>query len=209
MWIPYNKTAAYYETNNSNISPLDRENIQNWNGRNDWYDDQRMKQLAVENPNKYWWNRSLDIQMPYNTNRYEDDELEYWKSKYPKKIQRIQEYVSGACDKIDYSTSALYDEVPDWIYLKRIANNILQMVLEDEDFIEEDMNKGQITEEMALQGEAIKKNTCRGKNCSNHWLTDIIEVLLFNEVYRRRCNHGCNHRYNHRYDHSSYRGKFY
>ena len=27
MWIPYNKTAAYYETNNSNISPLDRENI--------------------------------------------------------------------------------------------------------------------------------------------------------------------------------------
>ena len=39
MWIPYNKTAAYYETNNRNMSPLDRENIQNWNGRNDWYDD--------------------------------------------------------------------------------------------------------------------------------------------------------------------------
>ena len=190
MWTPYNKNIVY--------------NPNSWNGNNGW-----IRKMAVENPNKYWWNRGIEQanvsmmgmpnqQFPYDLNEYdENEELEYWRSMYPRKMQRVQEYVSGECDKIDYSGSVLYDEVPDWIYLRRIGDNIFEMIMEDEDFQEEnDDRQRQMMDEDMMEQQVIGGHNCTGRNCRNPWLRDIIDVLLFNEIHRRRCNHrNCRRRF--------------
>lgn len=94
----------------------------------------------------------------------ENRDLEYAKEMYPKTFSKIQEQVEKECDRQEFAGSMMFDEYPDQLSVRRIAN--------------------QIFDEIKKQERNCKKNCI--KYPDNQWLKDIITVLLLNEMCRRR-----------------------
>lgn len=107
-----------------------------------------------------------------NLNDRDEKDTDYLKRLYPKTMREIQKYVEDECDKMEYDGSVMFDEYPDKIMLRKIAKNIYEMVnyLEKENQVEANQFGYRYY----------------GRN---NWLNDIIEVLLLNEIYRRRCRY--------------------
>lgn len=81
------------------------------------------------------------------------------KSYYPDTARKIQEKVEEECDLQDYEGSRLYDEYPDRFMLYHLGRKIADEVKSEADM------------------EAM----------SDGLLGDLVEVLLFHEISRRRC----------------------
>lgn len=97
-------------------------------------------------------------------------DVDYIKSLYPKTVTRIQELIDEECDKMEYDGSVMYDEYPDRLMLKKLCNNIYNdvkyMYEENEEFTAVEL----------------------GRPCLNcGWVNDFIEIMLYNELYKRRC----------------------
>ena len=88
-------------------------------------------------------------------------EIEYLKSMYPPGIKMLQNYVSEACDRMDYQNSPMYDEYLDGMMVNRICGSICDTVLSVEGVetiekmwnIREDKVK---TEELSLEDTSIQ-----------------------------------------------------
>lgn len=92
-------------------------------------------------------------------------DMEYLQQAYPSEVKRFQRRVAEILDKMDYEGSMIYDEYPDFGSLRRMAESMIK-ILQSED--KENPEENQIPTE--------KWN----------WLTDMIQVLLCDEVYKRR-----------------------
>ena len=97
--------------------------------------------------------------MLYEGERVQEQEFELMKSYYPITVQQIQERVEEECDHLDYEGSRLYDEYPDRFMLYHLGRKIVDEVRSEADM------------------EAM----------SDGLLGDLVEVLLFHEISRRRC----------------------
>ena len=123
----------------------------------------------------FYMQQSSPFYMPYpmqmqssylNEMEYEKD-LDRMKELYPKEVKRIQKFVDEECDKMEYDGSLMFDEYPDKMMLQRVCKNIMDKMQDGE---EEDMESSEF----------------RGSN-SGGGLSDLVEVLLYNEMYKRRC----------------------
>ena len=56
-------------------------------------------------------------------------DIEYLKSMYPSGIKILQEYVSEACDRLDYKNSPMYDDFPDQLMVNRLCDTICDTVI--------------------------------------------------------------------------------
>ena len=104
---------------------------------------------------------------PYGTRR-EDTvirDLEYLQQLYPLEVRRYQRRVAQLLDRIDYEGSMIYDEYPDRFTLERLARNIVNVLKREE-------------EEAGVENPTPPEKW--------EWLQDLIQVLLYNEVYKRR-----------------------
>lgn len=97
-------------------------------------------------------------------------DLEYLQQLYPNDAKRYQARISNILDKMDYEGSMIYDEYPDKLQLYSLADNIL-LILKRED-----------ASEAIAKGKEPEIND----DAKWEWLTDLIRVLLFYEIYRRR-----------------------
>ena len=88
-----------------------------------------------------------------------EKEFSLMKSYYPETARKIQEKVEEECDLQDYEGSRLYDEYPDRFMLYHLGRKIVDEVRSEADM------------------EAM----------SDGLLGDLVEVLLFHEISRRRC----------------------
>ena len=117
------------------------------------------------------------IQTEYDE-RAERTDLEYMKSLYPDLPKRILPYVEEECDRMEYDGSMMFDEYPDKFMMEHLCRKIEQEVLK-----EEEGNTPAI----------IMEETCQAGNCGNRreeeGLRDLIGVILFNEMFRRRSRH--------------------
>ena len=95
----------------------------------------------------------------YEGERMQDKEFDLMKSYYPGTVQHIQEKIEEECDLMDYEGSRLYDEYPDRFMLYHSCS--------------------QIKEEMAADTSA--------QEMPGGFLDDLIEVLVYQEISRRRC----------------------
>lgn len=110
----------------------------------------------------------MQMQSSYlNEMEYEKD-LDRMKELYPKEVKRIQKYVDEECDKMEYEGSLMFDEYPDKMMLQRVCRNI--------------MEKMQNGEEEDIESSEYRRRPSRGDGIS-----DLVEVLLYNEMYKRRC----------------------
>ncbi len=124
----------------------------------------------------FYMQQNSPIYMPYpmqmqgsylNEMEYEKD-LERMKELYPKDVKRIQKYVDEECDRMEYEGSLMFDEYPDKNMLQLVCRNIMEKM---EDAVEED----------------IESSEYRRKPSRRDGLSDLVEVLLYNEMYKRRC----------------------
>ena len=97
--------------------------------------------------------------MLYEGERMQEQEFELMKSYYPITVQQIQERVEEECDHLDYEGSRLYDEYPDKFMLHQLCRQI----------------RTQVEGETAAQG------------VPDSLMDDLIQVLLCQEISRRRC----------------------
>lgn len=93
-----------------------------------------------------------------------DRDMEKMKELYPKRMRKILAYVEDECDKMEYEGSMMYDEYPDKIMLYCVAKKIYDAV-------------------MPLQENEM------GKRERDRDFLDVIQVLLYDEIFRRRGRH--------------------
>ena len=100
------------------------------------------------------------------TNRAAQD-LEYLRELYPAKAKKILARISEILDKMDYEESMIYDEYPDRFSMYRLAESIVRI----------------------LKNEA-KEQEEEHDDLYWEWVSDLVQVLLFDEIFNRR--HGNN-----------------
>ena len=105
----------------------------------------------------------LPFYMVYQQEMGWDDEAmmrrdyDYMKSTYPDMAKRIMPYVEEECDRLEYSGSMMFDEYPDQLQMRLLCKRISRKVREQED-----------------------------KWTEGDWLEELIQVLTFHEVIKRR-----------------------
>lgn len=90
--------------------------------------------------------------------REERMDLEYMKSMYPELPKKILPYVEEECDRMEYDNSVIFDACPDKLQLRLMCSRIRENVKKYEKM---------------FAGE-------------EQMLRDFVEVLLYQEIYRRR-----------------------
>ena len=105
--------------------------------------------------------------LQYDDERMERRDFEYMKSMYPMAVKRILPYVEMECDRMAYMGSMIYDEYPDRWQLYRLAESIVTI----------------------LKNEAKEKEE-EITSAKWEWISDMVQVLLFDEIFNRR--HGQN-----------------
>lgn len=113
----------------------------------------------------------------------EDDEKDFERlqSMMPVAARLVQPLVEEECDRMEYDGSLMFDEYPDKVMMEQMVNRIYQEVQKVQ---------GQQEEEQE-EGNGIFATVCRG--CKDgkfgEGLSDLIKVMLFEEMHRRRCRH--------------------
>lgn len=101
------------------------------------------------------------MQNVYLTEQEYERDMERMKELYPKRMKKLLAYVEEECDKMEYEGSVMFDEYPDKVLLSMTVNNIYDRVM-------------QIQE------------TDRRERGRDRELLDVIQVLLYDEMHRRR-----------------------
>ena len=99
----------------------------------------------------------------YDDERIERNDYEYMKSLYPMTAKKVLPFVEDECERMEYEGSMIYDEYPDQLQIRLMCNRIYDRVKNMEDSEEGTGRAG--------------------------WLKDLIQVMLFQELFQRRCKH--------------------
>lgn len=106
----------------------------------------------------------------YEDDREQERDRRVMRSYYSRQAMKIQELVDRECDRMEYEGSMMFDEYPDKFMMEHICTRI------EQDFRSRESEK----ETQAMD--------CRG-------LKDLIGVILYNEMYRRRSRRRKRRRY--------------
>ncbi len=112
--------------------------------------------------------------MPTAEEREQEKDLRTMQSFYSQTAARIQEKVERECDMMEYDGSLMFDEYPDKFMMEHLCRKI-EKQLEQEN---QEMEPITVMNHMG-----------------DGYLRDLIGVLLFNEMYRRRCKRRKSRRY--------------
>ena len=121
----------------------------------------------------------MPFYMTYPLPMYYEDEnsiirdLEYLQQMYPAQAKRYQKVISNILDKLDYEGSMIYDEFPDRWHLYKLSTDILDRIRR-----EEEKDKESDSENGGSEASLEKWK----------WTGDLIQILLFYEIYKRRHN---------------------
>ena len=115
----------------------------------------------------------LPFYMTYPLSMYYQEEesiirdLEYLQQMYPAEAKKYQKVIAGILDRLDYEGSMIYDEFPDKWQLYKLSKDILERIRKEEE--KEDPEAAASPEKW-------------------EWMGDLIQILLFYEIYKRRHN---------------------
>lgn len=96
-------------------------------------------------------------------------DLEYLQQMYPKEAKKYQKLIVSILDKLDYDGSLIYDEYPDRWQLYKLSMDILDRIKR---------------QEMREEGSVDKEESPE----KWEWIGDLVQILLFYEIYKRRHN---------------------
>lgn len=110
----------------------------------------------------------------YDDEKTERLDFEYLKSMYPNAAKRIMPYVEEECDRMEYENSMVFDQYPDKLQLKLMCRRVYDNVRKHERII-------------SAEDHGIGSDGRKGDSTLS--LRDFIEVMLYQELYKRRCDH--------------------
>lgn len=114
---------------------------------------------------------------------YERDR-ERLKEMYPKEAKRIQRVVEEECDKMEYDGSLMFDEYPDRVMVQKLCDDIYNKVYDNTTAeVETEQYKGR------RPGGGYPPPPPPPPPHRDRGGRDLIEILLFDEMFRRRCRH--------------------
>ena len=102
--------------------------------------------------------------LPLDQEQAQEKDLQVMKSFYSRRAARIQEKADRECDRMEYEGSMMYDRYPDRLMLEMLCRKIYR-----------ELNPDHMDEEGRLQVEERYFH--------------LIQVMLMQEMYRRRCRH--------------------
>lgn len=119
----------------------------------------------------------------YEDERTERMDLEYLRSMYPDLPKRLLPYIEEECDRMEYENSMIYDQYPDKLQLKLMCGRVCENVRRHERTLADELEE--------VSASARDRNAAGGKRerTESPMLRDLVEVMLFQELYRRRCSH--------------------
>ena len=100
-------------------------------------------------------------------------DLEYLQQMYPAEAKKYQKLIADILDKLDYEGSMIYDEYPDRWQLYKLSMDILDRIKREEKKNAEN-SEGSDSKEISDE--------------KWEWVGDLIQILLFYEIYKRRHN---------------------
>ena len=112
--------------------------------------------------------------LQYDDERIERRDYEYMKSMYPMAVKKILPYVEEERDRMAYEGSVIYDEYPDQLQIRLMCSRIYDKVKKMKPYDDE---------EMEMQ---VSRN--------EDWLKDLVQIMLFQELFQRRNRHRRNRR---------------
>lgn len=98
----------------------------------------------------------------FDEDRIEKRDYEYLKSMYPEMAKKILPYVEDECERYEYDESMIYDEYPDKLQLRLMGRRIYDRVQQEE------------------------MRTAETRNWEDGRVRDLVEILLYQELMRRR-----------------------
>lgn len=114
---------------------------------------------------------------------YERDR-ERLKEMYPKEAKRIQRVVEEECDKMEYDGSLMFDEYPDRVMVQKLCDDIYNKVYDNTTAeVETEQYKDR------RPGGGYPPPPPPPPPRRDRGGRDLIEILLFDEMFRRRCRH--------------------
>ena len=134
------------------------------------------------------------IPFSYDDERTERMDFEYMKSMYPDTAKKILPYVEEECDRMEYENSMVYDQCPDKLQLRLMCRRVYDNVRKHERMFfgdEEDAGLSGLDgdQETGISGTARDRERGRDGRSKSPSLRDFIEVMLYQELYKRRCDH--------------------
>lgn len=90
-------------------------------------------------------------------------DAEYMKSMYPKMAKIVIPFVEEECDRLEYEGSLIYDAYPDKLMLGLMCGRVTRRSLEELD------TRGQFLDDS-----------------SRIWFREMVEVLVYQEISKRR-----------------------
>ena len=135
----------------------------------------------------------LSYPLPYDTEEAVGREWEILKSWYSDEVLQMQEAVERACDELDYEGSWIYDEYPDRGRMEREQLKIQKRLLlrqEERNPLSQESGKGQgglpqkNGQRGILQEDEVSVETAAREK---RGIGELLQVLWYNEVFRRRC----------------------
>ena len=146
----------------------------------------------------------MDAKMPYymaypmpfsyDDERTERMDFEYMKSMYPDTAKKILPYVEEECDRMEYENSMVYDQCPDKLQLRLMCRRVYDNVRKHERMFFGDEEGAGLSgldgdQETGISGTAREREHGRDGRSKSPSLRDFIEVMLYQELYKRRCDH--------------------
>lgn len=111
----------------------------------------------------------------YDDERIERRDYEYMKSMYPNTAKRVMPYVEEECDRMQYDGSMMYDEYPDQLQLRMMCGRVYNKVKAQEEDMEEEPE--------------LEMQQSRHRRRDDDWLQELIQIMVYQELYQRRCDH--------------------
>lgn len=119
----------------------------------------------------------------YDDERTERMDYEYLKSMYPDIPKRILPYVEEECDRMEYENSMIYDEYPDKLQLKLMCRRVFDRIKKFEKSLQiPDLCCGR-------EEDAYEDGKTLDGISSDQTLRSLTEVMVYQELYKRRCDH--------------------
>ena len=131
-----------------------------------------------QNAPRAWRTSPADMGRYYEEDYETERDLERLKNLYPEVAKNLMPYIEDECDKLEFEGSIMFDEYPDKTMLSRITAHIYDQVKD-----QYNPPEGEDRDEML----AMNTETYRRYPPRKNWLSDFIDVLLFDEMFHRRC----------------------
>ena len=112
--------------------------------------------------------------LQYDDARIERRDFEYMKSMYPIAVKRILPYIEEECDRMSYEGSVIYDEYPDQLQIRLKCNRVYEKI------------KNRVPTDDIEPRLGIAEQDA--------WLKDLVQIMIFQELFQRRANHRRNRR---------------